>query len=98
MLEFLSNHLDILANFITIVGPILYGITWSHRSLKKELRGEINDLKMETRSNFDKLRSNFDKLSDEVRDIDRRLCRIEGALSNKECCMLKDPRLNEKIE
>lgn len=27
--------------------------------------------------------------ADDVKDIDRRLCRIEGALSNKECCALK---------
>lgn len=28
-------------------------------------------------------------LREEVRDIDRRLCRLEGAFSNKDCCMLR---------
>ena len=31
----------------------------------------------------------IDKLDDKVTDIDRRLCRMEGAFSQKECCMLK---------
>ena len=37
---------------------------------------------------FDKLSDRVDKLSDRVNNIDKRLCRIEGALSAKECCML----------
>ena len=28
-------------------------------------------------------------LREEVRDIDRRLCRLEGAFSNKDCCILR---------
>lgn len=28
-------------------------------------------------------------LREDVRDIDRRLCRLEGAFSNKDCCMLR---------
>lgn len=31
----------------------------------------------------------IDKLDGKLTDIDRRLCRIEGAMSNKDCCMLK---------
>lgn len=37
-------------------------------------------------------------LREEVRDIDRRLCRIEGALSAKDCCMLKDDKLKKKAQ
>lgn len=29
------------------------------------------------------------KLDDKVTDVDRRVCHIEGAIWNKECCMLK---------
>jgi len=38
---------------------------------------------------FDKVDNRFDKLEEKVTDIDRRLCRMEGAFSQKECCMLK---------
>lgn len=83
MYEFLSNHLDILANVVTLVAPILWGISWSHRSLNKRI---------------DEVIGKIDRIAEEVKDIDRRLCRLEGSLSNKDCCMLKDPRLNEKVE
>lgn len=38
------------------------------------------------------------KLDDKVTDIDRRLCRIEGAMAAKDCCMLKDERKLRKVE
>lgn len=38
------------------------------------------------------------KLDDKVTDIDRRLCRIEGAMAAKDCCMLKDERHMRKAE
>lgn len=37
-------------------------------------------------------------LNSKVEDIDRRLCRIEGALSAKDCCMLKDESKLKKAE
>lgn len=83
MIEFLSKNSDILANLMSIVGPILLGITWSHRSMLKR---------------FDKVDQRFDKLEEKITDIDRRVCRIEGALSSKDCCMLKDDRPNQKAE
>lgn len=30
----------------------------------------------------------IDKLDEKLTDVDRRLCRIEGAMMSKECCML----------
>ncbi len=44
------------------------------------------------------LTARFDNLAEEVKDIDRRLCRIEGALSSKDCCMLKDDQKLRKAE
>lgn len=35
------------------------------------------------------LKQDINKLDEKVTDIDRRLCRIEGAMMNKECCMLQ---------
>jgi hypothetical protein len=36
---------------------------------------------------IDRLETKFDKLSEKVEDIDRRLCRIEGSLSNQGHCL-----------
>jgi len=42
--------------------------------------------------------SKVDKLSETVTDIDRRLCRLEGAFSSKDCCMIKDDKQAKKAE
>lgn len=44
----------------------------------------------------EKLSSKIDNLDEKVTDIDRRLCRIEGALLAKECCVLKDDKNKKK--
>ena len=51
--------------------------------------------------NFSILKALFtkiEKLDEKVTDIDRRLCRIEGAMASKECCVLKEDRLQKKVE
>ncbi len=40
----------------------------------------------------------IDKLDEKVTDIDRRVCRMEGAFNNKECCMIKDSSQMRKAE
>lgn len=47
---------------------------------------------------FDKVDLRFDKLEEKVTDIDRILCRLEGAFSSKDCCMIKDDRKLSKAE
>jgi hypothetical protein len=47
---------------------------------------------------FDKVDQRFDKLEEKVTDIDRRLCRLEGAFASKDCCMIKDHRIVERAE
>ena len=44
------------------------------------------------------LASKIDKLDEKITDIDRRVCRIEGAFQNKECCMIKDSSQMKKVE
>jgi hypothetical protein len=46
-------------------------------------------------SHFDK---RFDKMDEKITDIDRRLCRIEGTMAAKECCVLKNDRQERKVE
>jgi len=44
------------------------------------------------------LSNRIDKLDEKVTDIDRRLCRLEGAFSSKDCCMIKDSSQMRKAE
>jgi hypothetical protein len=44
------------------------------------------------------LKSDIKDVSEKLTDVDRRLCRLEGAFSSKECCMLKENRHHKKAE
>ena len=44
------------------------------------------------------INSRIEKLDEKVTDIDRRLCRLEGAFSSKDCCMIKDSSQMRKAE
>jgi hypothetical protein len=59
--------------------------------LDKKLSGKIEKLD-------ERLSGKIDKLSEKVEDVDRRLCRLEGAFSSKECCMIKDSSQMRKAE
>lgn len=45
-----------------------------------------------------RLSNKIDKLDEKVTDIDRRICRLEGAFASKDCCMIKDERRLPKAE
>jgi len=47
---------------------------------------------------FEGLEKRIEKLDEKVTDIDRRVCRMEGAFQNKECCMIKDSSQLKKAE
>ncbi len=44
------------------------------------------------------LNSKIDKLDEKLTDVDRRLCRLEGAFSSKDCCMIKEDKTSRKVE
>lgn len=44
------------------------------------------------------LTTRIEKLDEKLTDVDRRVCRIEGALNNKDCCMIKDSNTMRKAE
>jgi hypothetical protein len=46
----------------------------------------------------DSLSVRIDNLQETVTDIDRRVCRIEGALQSKDCCILKSESTIKKAE
>ena len=56
--------------------------------------------RMESRidKKLDELANRIEKLDEKITDIDRRLCRLEGAFTSKECCMIKDERHLKKTE
>ncbi len=47
---------------------------------------------------FEKIESQINKLDEKLTDVDRRLCRLEGAFASKDCCMIKDDRQSRKAE
>lgn len=69
---------------------------------------KINSLEMRVSSleiKFDSLinrvsvlENKVDRMQDSINDIDRRLCRLEGAFSSKDCCMIKDSSQINKAE
>jgi biopolymer transport protein ExbB/TolQ len=44
------------------------------------------------------LSQKIDKLDEKLTDVDRRLCRLEGAFASKDCCMIKDDRHLRKAQ
>lgn len=67
-----------------------FGATWVIMGVLLKIMFALHknlDQKMEK---LDKrIDDRFNKLDEKVTDIDRRLCRLEGAMMNKEYCMLK---------
>jgi len=68
---------------LAIVVPICGLMSWIYSRLDKR---------------FDKIDQRFDRLEEKVEDIDRRLCRLEGAFSAKECCVIKEDRHYRRAE
>ena len=62
------------------------------RTSEMELFARMDNLD----ARMDRFESRMDKFDEKLTDIDRRLCRMEGALTAKDCCMLKDDRANLK--
>ena len=47
---------------------------------------------------MDSIECRLEKLDEKITDIDRRLCRLEGAFSSKECCAITIERSQKKAE
>jgi len=47
-----------------------------------------NNLSNKIDSLDSKLTNRIDKLDEKLTDVDRRLCRLEGAFSRQECCVI----------
>lgn len=64
----------------------------------KEFSSRFDKMDKDFSSRLDRTDQKIDKLDEKVTDIDRRLCRLEGAFSSKDCCMIKDDRQMKKAE
>lgn len=67
-------------------------------SYGKKAESQANDLKFQIEKLEHNLQSQINKLDEKVTDIDRRLWRLEGAFTSKDCCMLKDDRIAKQAE
>ena len=47
---------------------------------------------------YTNLSARMDKLDEKLTDVDRRLCRLEGAFASKDCCMIKDERQLKRVD
>jgi len=86
---------------LILIGLGLLGglIAWSVKRLDKKF--ESIDRKFEAiDKSFDgleeRLNKRIDKLDEKITDIDRRVCRMEGSMAAKECCILSDNRQDKK--
>lgn len=80
----MTELLEIIKNYDIHTILSMAAIFWF---MSRGIRSDIKDIK------FDLAR-----IKEDIRDLDRRLCRIEGALSAKECCILKDEQRLKKVE
>ncbi len=71
-------------------------------ALDKKIDDKINVLQVKIENDMTRLETTLtikiDKLDEKVTDMDRRLCRLEGAFSVKDCCAIKDDRHLRKAE
>ena len=66
--------------------------------LENTLNKRIDGLENTLNKRIDGVEIRIDKLDEKITDIDLRLCRLEGAFSSKDCCMIKDERQFKKVE
>ena len=66
--------------------------------VETSLNKRIDCVETSLNKRIDGIEHKIDKIDEKVTDIDRRLCRLEGAFSSKDCCMIKDDRQLKKAE
>jgi len=79
-----------LALFLTIIGT---GIT-----IVAFIYGFLRNFKKDIQAQFERIDKKMDKFDEKLTDIDRRLCRLEGAFSSRDCCILKEDKQVKKAE
>lgn len=91
------SHLD-LAQLIAIGLMLWVGYSRLDKKIDTKLDAVEKRLGDQIQKLDDRLSTQIQKLDEKVTDIDRRVCRLEGAFNNKECCMIKDSSQLKKAE
>lgn len=96
------EKLDILI-WVMGGGFTLMLVLWNHMNsqltaLKTDMNSQLTAIKTDMDGQFADVRGEIKELRGDVKDIDRRLCRLEGSFASKDCCMIKDARHLEKAE
>jgi len=89
------DKLDIVLYVVT-GGFALMALMWHFINAKIEKLEDF--VSMEINKLDNKINYKIDKLDEKLTDVDRRLCRLEGAFSSKDCCMIKEDNQMRKIE
>ncbi len=91
----MEELIEILKNInITQTITIFIGLWFFYNRLHKK----IDNLDKKIDKVDEKLTNRIDKLNEKVEDVDRRLCRIEGSLSNNGHCLFNQNHNNKKAE
>jgi hypothetical protein len=94
-----ANHMEKIDVLIwEMVGG--FAGTWAIMFyMLKQIGTTRNESKQDIGSLRNELKQDLGKLDEKLTDVDRRLCRLEGAFSSKDFCVLKDQRYQgEKVE
>lgn len=90
---------EIIVWFIGLQGTIIVGIiAYILRKASHRIEKLDADLSQKMEKLDKSLSEKIDKLDDKVTDIDRRVCRMEGAMHNKEGCVIKASNEMRKAE
>ena len=91
------DKLDIIVWMMGVGFTVMFsllGLLWhsvNHKFEEIEKKFDKVDQKFDkVDQRFDKVDQRFDKMTEIITDMDRRLCRLEGAFASKDCCMIKD--------
>lgn len=79
-----------LVAFATVAAIPTAAIYFAFGNLKTDIQN--------IRAEIQNIRIDIQDMKNEVRSVNLRVARIEGALANKECCMIKPSRELEKAE
>jgi uncharacterized membrane protein (DUF106 family) len=111
IVQYLNENFEI--STILIIGGLIITLYFKLKKYisqeRKELESKIESIKSSIDSNFKSIESKTDqkwnsienkleKMQENIIDIDRRLCRLEGAFASKDCCMIKDSSQVKKAE
>lgn len=90
-----------LTIFFTVIGGVVTTIGFVYgflRNFKIDMLNQLDRMKADNQQLLDRIDRKMDNFDEKLTDIARRLCRMEGAFSSKDCCILKEDKQTKKAE